>query len=60
MKITVHCGIGFSGSEHRDVMEIPDEEIAGMSEDDKKDYIMSEYVVPWANQYFESWYEEKE
>lgn len=59
MIIMVHCGIGFSGAEHEDEIEIPDEEIAGMSEDDKKDYIMSEYVAPWANQYLESWYEEK-
>ena len=60
MKIKAHCGIGFYGAEHEDEIEIPDEEISGMNEDDKEDYILSEYVEPWANQYLESWYEEKE
>lgn len=60
MKIKMGCGIGYVGAEHYDDVEIPDEELEGMTEDEKEDYIYEEYVIPFANEYLEMWYEEVE
>lgn len=57
MKIKMGCGIGYVGAEHYDDVEIPDEELEGMTEDEKEDYIYEEYVMPFANEYLEAWYE---
>ena len=54
------CGIGYAGAEQYDDVEIPDEELEGMTEDEKEDYIYEEYVIPFANEYLETWYEEIE
>lgn len=60
MKIRMYCGIGYVGAEHEDEIEIDDAELDGMSEDEEYDYIMKEYLVPFANQYLDLWYEELE
>lgn len=60
MKIRMGCGIGYVGANHYDEVEIPDEELEGMTEYEKEDYIYEGYVIPFANEYLEAWYEEIE
>lgn len=60
MKIRMGCGIGYVGAKHYDEVEISDEELEGMTEDEKEHYIYEEYVMPFANEYLEAWYEEIE
>lgn len=58
MKIRMGCGIGYVGAEHYDVVEIDDSELEGKTQDEKEDYIYEEYVMPFANEHLEAWYEE--
>lgn len=60
MKIRMGCGIGYVGAEHYDEVEIPDEELEGMTEDEKEDYIYETYLIPFGDEYFEVWYEKIE
>ena len=57
MKIKMYCGVSFVNVEHDCEEEIPDEELEGMSEEEKREYILSEYVEPWANSYLNFRYE---
>lgn len=57
MKIKMGCGIGYVGAEHHDEIEIDDSELEGKTEDEKDEYIYKEYVMPFANEYLEVWYE---
>lgn len=58
MKIKMYCGIGYAGAEHNTTVDIDDSELEGMSEDEKDEYIQENYVIPFANEYLETWYEE--
>jgi len=58
MKIKMCCGIGFNGANHYDTVEIDDSEFDGMTEEQKDEYIYEEYVLPFAYEYLEAWYEE--
>lgn len=58
MKIRMTCGIGYVGAIHRDEIEIPDYELEGKDETEKESYIYKEYLIPFANEYLEMWYEE--
>lgn len=60
MKIEMGCGIGYVGAEHYEEVEIQDEELEGMNEDEKEEYILETYVTPFANEHLEMWYEEVE
>lgn len=60
MKIRMGCGIGNVGADHYDEVEIPDEELEGMTEYEKENYIYEGYVIPFANEHLEAWYEEIE
>ncbi len=56
MKIKMSCGIGFYGAEHHDEIEIDDSKLVGKTEDEIEEYIMEEYVIPFAHEYLEAWY----
>lgn len=58
MKIKMNCGIGYVGAVHQDEAEIPDCELEGKDEVEKESYIYQEYLIPFANEYLEMWYEE--
>lgn len=60
MKIRVRLGIGISGAYRNAVLEIPDEELKGMTEEERDEYITSEYVEVWANNYIDLGYSEVE
>jgi hypothetical protein len=60
MKIEAYCGCGFIGAEHKTIMNVPDEEIENMTEDEKEEYILENYVEPWGNQYVEMYFKECE
>lgn len=49
-KIIAHCGISFADVEYKDEFEF---------EDDVTDNEIDEIVHKWAEQYFESWWEEE-
>lgn len=57
MKIKMTCGIGFPGAHHEDVIEVDDSELVGKTESEIEDYIYEEYVMPFANERLEAWYE---
>ena len=57
MKIKMGCGIGYVNAEHHDVIEIDDSELKGKTEEEIDNYIYEEYVMPFANEYLEAWYE---
>lgn len=58
MKIKAYCGIGFAGAEHSAEIDIEDSELEGMTEGEKEEYIQENYVIPFANEYLDTWYEE--
>lgn len=58
MKIKVSLSIGYSGG-HKDEIEIDDEELEGMSDEEKNKYI-EEIVIGWANNYIDIGWEIKE
>lgn len=58
MKIKVNLSIGFVGAYHEDELEIPDEELEGMTDLQKEDYIYEYYLNPWADNYIDLGYEE--
>lgn len=57
MKIKMTCGIGITGAHHEDVIEVDDSELVGKTESEIEDYIYEEYVMPFANERLEAWYE---
>ncbi len=57
MKIKMSCGIGYVNAEHHDMIEIDDSELIGKTEDEIEEYIFEEYVMPFAHEYLEAWYE---
>lgn len=57
MKIKMGCGIGYCNANHYDEIEIDDSELDGKTEEEIEDYIYQEYVMPFANEYLEAWYE---
>lgn len=59
MKIKVYLSIGYSNANHKDEIEIPNEDLIGLSEREKEDFIMK-YVNDWANNYIDLGYEEIE
>lgn len=60
MKIRMGCGIGYVRAERYADVKIPDEELEGMTEYEKKDYIYETYVMPFAYEHLDAWYEEIE
>lgn len=60
MKIRMSCGIGYVNAEHHTEIEVPDYLLEGMSEEEKSDYIYEEYLIPFANEHLDMWYEEIE
>lgn len=57
MKIKMTCGIGFVNAEHHDEVEIDDSELEGKTQEEVEEYIYEEYVMPFANEHLEAWYE---
>lgn len=57
MKIKIGCGIGYHGAEHHAKVEIDDTELEGKTEDEIDEYINEEYVMPFAYDHLEVWYE---
>lgn len=60
MRIVIIVDTGFAGAKHEEEVEIDDLELAGMSEEQKADYITQEYVNPFMHDRIEAWYEEIE
>ena len=58
MKIRITVDTGFATGIHEEEVEIDDLELAGMSEEQKVDYITQEYVDPFIHDRIEAWYEE--
>lgn len=58
MKIKVHLSIGFYGADHKDVLDIPDEDLEGLTDDEKYDLLYRE-TEKWANKYIEFHFEEE-
>lgn len=58
MKVKVYLSIGYSNEASRnDTLEIFDEEIEGLTDDQKEEYIMNS-VKEWADNYIEYGYKE--
>ena len=57
MIIKVHLSIGYPTADCEDEIEIPDEELKGLSPEAKENLCI-EYLQDWANNYIETWYEE--
>ncbi|MDA8212185.1 MAG: hypothetical protein M0021_09950 [Clostridia bacterium] len=51
MKIKVYLSIG-CGNDHEDIIEIPDEEIEGKSEDEIEK-VLCEHTKEWASNYID-------
>ncbi|BCJ86483.1 DUF7167 family protein [Effusibacillus dendaii] len=45
-KFVFFCNTGFAGANHREIIEIPDEELVGLS-DDEKQTLLQEAVEEW-------------
>lgn len=58
MKIKVKLTIGYTGADHEDVLYIPDDELDGLTEEEKKT-VCQEYTSEWANNYIEFWWVEE-
>lgn len=58
MKIKMHCSTGMVGSDHEAITEIPDNELKGMTEEEKEDYINNEYLIPFVWEHIDMHYEE--
>lgn len=56
MIIRAKLSIGFPGAMQEDDIEIEDEELEGMTETQKEQYL-DEQVGLWANQLIEYWYD---
>ena len=56
MKIKVHLSIGYPTADHDDELEIPDEELEGLSDTAENAYI-EEYVQQWADNHIETWWD---
>lgn len=57
MKINATLSIGFPDATYEDVIEIDDEELEGLTEEEKKERFEEE-VKEWAWNYIEIWWEE--
>jgi hypothetical protein len=58
MRIKVHLTIGYSMADCDDILEIDDEDLEGMTEDEREEFLMKE-TEEWANNYIEYYYEEE-
>ncbi len=56
MKIKVTLGIGLHNAEQEDILEIPDEELEGLTEAEI-DNLCDQYLREWMNNYIDAWYE---
>jgi hypothetical protein len=56
MKIKACLSIGYADARQEEVLEIADEDLDGMTESQKDDYLRV-YVQEWADNYIENWYE---
>lgn len=52
MKIQVYLTIGYSSADHEDELEIPDEDLEGLTPEQKNNLI-DEEVREWASNYIE-------
>jgi len=52
MKIEAYLSIGFATANHEEIIEIPDEDLEGLTKEEKDDYI-NECVQEWADNYIE-------
>ena len=57
MKIKMHCSFGFAVMEDTSTIEIDESELEDMNEDEKEEYILEQYVHPWADEHLDFWYE---
>lgn len=55
MKVKVGLSIGFPAAQKTSVIEIPDEELEGKSQEEKEE-IINEYVRSWAEDHIETWW----
>lgn len=55
----IKCGVAtrYHGSKVTEVIEVPDEELEGKSENEKDEIICSQYLSPWVWENIDSWYE---
>lgn len=59
MEIKIYCDVGFGDRGcYKENVEIPDEELEGMDEKEKENYIWEEYVVPFVFENIDAGYEE--
>ena len=57
MKIKLHLTIGYPTADQEGEIEIPDEELEGLS-DEEEEELINPYLQEWADNYIETWYEE--
>jgi hypothetical protein len=46
-KFKFYASTGYNGSQREEVVEIPDEELEGLNEEEKSDYIQANYFDDW-------------
>jgi hypothetical protein len=52
MKVNAYLSIGYPAADHSDIIEVPDDELEGLSED-RRDEVINEYVQDWADNYIQ-------
>lgn len=57
MKIQAKLSIGYPGAMQEDEIEIDDEELEGLTQEEREKVIEG-FVEEWANQHIEYWWEE--
>lgn len=58
MKIKAHLSIGYSNARQDEIIEIPDEDLRGMTQEQRSDYV-NDCVQEWADNYIETWWDEE-
>jgi len=51
-QVRLTLGIGFSGANHEDIIEIPDEELEGLNEGETNE-VLDDYWKDWSGNYID-------
>jgi hypothetical protein len=55
MKVKLFLSIGYSGANHEDVIDIPDEDVKGMTDEELEKYLSNTWQE-WANNFIDGTY----
>lgn len=58
MKLKVNLGIGLVGCKKQSEIEIPEEELEGLTDTERQD-VFQEYANEWAANYIEIWWDKE-